>query len=222
MPFQIQKLSAVATNCVDIPLVAGEQVLTASWRIAAKCFLDLAGLLGVEPQPRADPLEIHLGDGAGQHLEPLLNQKRLLRAEANASQLGGAIGMGSGALRPEPGSSLRAEHVDHRAGDVPLTAGIEQVVNRKQLAGGHPEPQHRRGLAVGARCRPVGNNLGLGGQKMAEFGDLVFQESRFRWPGREGQLHITPARSAIWGEAAVSEQQTEQASDVDGVQCFSL
>jgi len=41
---------------------------------------------------------------------------------------------------------------------------------------------------------------------MPEFSDLFLKKSGFVQSGCEGELDITPSRTAIWDEAAVSQE----------------
>lgn len=162
------------------------------------------------------------GFRAGQHSDPLTNAQRLIKGFADASEIDVALWIHTRAFRPEPGSCFCTQHIERGLADFALTAGVKQVVDGAQLGRGDPEAQHRGAPAVGPGLGFVVNNLRLRWHKLTEFGDLFLEESRLRGTSGQGQLGITPAGTAIWDEAAVSQQQAQESADVCGVQFFTL
>ena len=51
----------------------------------------------------------------------------------------------------------------------------------------------------------VGNNLGLGGDELAKLSHFFFEKSGLSDPTSEGQLDVTPSRSAVLVQRAVNE-----------------
>jgi hypothetical protein len=152
---------------------------------------------------------VGIGQGgfrAGQHPDPLANAQRLIKGFANASEIDVALGIHPRAFRPEPGRCFCAQHVERGLTDFALAAGVEQVVDGAQFGRGDPKAQHRSAPAVGPGLGFVVNNLRLSRHKLTEFCNLLLEEGRLRGPSGQGQLDITPAGTAIWDEAAVSQK----------------
>lgn len=162
------------------------------------------------------------GFRAGQHPDPLANAQRLIKGFTNASEIDVALGIHPRAFCPEPGRCFCAQHVERGLTDFALAAGVEQVVDGAQLGRGDPKAQHRSAPAVGPGLGFVVNNLRLSRHKLTEFCNLLLEEGRLRGASGQGQLDITPAGTAIWDEAAVSQKQAEQPADVCSVQFFTL
>jgi len=159
---------------------------------------------------------------AGQHPDPLADAQGLVEGFADTRKIDVAIWIDPRAFCPEPGSCFCAQHIERCLADFTLTAGVKQVVDGAQFGRGDSEAQHRGAPAVGPGLGFVVNNLRLRGHELTEFRDFFLKEGRLRGTSGQGQLDITPAGTAIWDEAAVSQKQAEQPADVCSVQFFSL
>jgi len=55
---------------------------------------------------------------------------------------------------------------------------------------------------------------------MAKFRHLLLEEDRFVHTGGQRQLDVAPGWTAIWHQAAIGEEQSQQAAHISGLQKF--
>ena len=177
-----------------------------SRRIGKQGLADLAGLGRLEVQTRTDVRLTQRGLCAGQDPQPLADQQSLVKAVPDSRQIDTAIVCGPGPLCPEPCRSLSAEHVERCLRELAVTPRVEQVVDRPQLGRRNPEAQNRCTATIGARLRFVVNNLRLRGDELAEFGHFLLEKRGLPDPRCQGQLDITPSRTAIWDKTPIREE----------------